>query len=277
MEEKFVPNDSSLHHEHSRLLIITGPNMAGKSTYIRQVALIVLMAQIGAYVPAESARIGVVDRIFCRVGASDDLARGQSTFMVEMNETSLIVNNATDRSLVILDEIGRGTATFDGLSIAWSVAEHLHDRIQCRALFATHYHELCDLAHTREAVKNHNVAVREWKEEIIFLRKILPGPADKSYGIQVARLAGLPKQVLARAREVLSNLEKSEFDEIGRPKISLSENDLGENKLQQLNLFGNSENPLVQKLEEIKPDEITPRQAMDLMYELTQLFRMLKG
>lgn len=209
VEEKFVPNDSSLHHEHSRLLIITGPNMAGKSTYIRQVALIVLMAQIGAYVPAESARIGVVDRIFCRVGASDDLARGQSTFMVEMNETSLIVNNATDRSLVILDEIGRGTATFDGLSIAWSVAEHLHDRIQCRALFATHYHELCDLAHTREAVKNHNVAVREWKEEIIFLRKILPGPADKSYGIQVARLAGLPAPIIDRAKEILTHLEMS--------------------------------------------------------------------
>ena len=209
VEEKFVPNDSSLHHEDSRLLIITGPNMAGKSTYIRQVALIVLMAQIGAYVPAESARIGIVDRIFCRVGASDDLARGQSTFMVEMNETSLIVNNATDRSLVILDEIGRGTATFDGLSIAWSVAEHLHDRIQCRALFATHYHELCDLAHTREAVKNHNVAVREWKEEIIFLRKILPGPADKSYGIQVARLAGLPAPIIDRAKEILTHLEMS--------------------------------------------------------------------
>ena len=209
VEEKFVPNDSSLHHEDSRLLIITGPNMAGKSTYIRQVALIVLMAQIGAYVPAGSARIGIVDRIFCRVGASDDLARGQSTFMVEMNETSLIVNNATDRSLVILDEIGRGTATFDGLSIAWSVAEHLHDRIQCRALFATHYHELCDLAHTREAVNNHNVAVREWKEEIIFLRKILPGPADKSYGIQVARLAGLPAPIIDRAKEILTHLEMS--------------------------------------------------------------------
>ena len=209
VEEKFVPNDSSLHHEDSRLLIITGPNMAGKSTYIRQVALIVLMAQIGAYVPAGSARIGIVDRIFCRVGASDDLARGQSTFMVEMNETSLIVNNATDRSLVILDEIGRGTATFDGLSIAWSVAEHLHDRIQCRALFATHYHELCDLAHTREGVNNHNVAVREWKEEIIFLRKILPGPADKSYGIQVARLAGLPAPIIDRAKEILTHLEMS--------------------------------------------------------------------
>jgi len=214
VEEKFVPNDSRLLHDNSRLLILTGPNMAGKSTYIRQVALIVLMAQIGAYVPAESARIGLVDRIFCRVGASDDLARGQSTFMVEMNETSLIVNNATDRSLVILDEIGRGTATFDGLSIAWSVAEHLHDVLKSRALFATHYHELCDLANTREAVENYNVAVREWKEDIIFLRKILPGPADKSYGIQVARLAGLPAPIIDRAKEILTHLEMN----AGRPQ-----------------------------------------------------------
>ncbi len=214
VEEKFVPNDSRLLHDDSRLLILTGPNMAGKSTYIRQVALIVLMAQIGAYVPAESARIGLVDRIFCRVGASDDLARGQSTFMVEINETSLIVNNATDRSLVILDEIGRGTATFDGLSIAWSVAEHLHDVLKSRALFATHYHELCDLANTREAVENYNVAVREWKEDIIFLRKILPGPADKSYGIQVARLAGLPAPIIDRAKEILTHLEMN----AGRPQ-----------------------------------------------------------
>lgn len=214
VEETFVPNDSRLLHDDSRLIIITGPNMAGKSTYIRQVALIVLMAQIGAYVPAESARIGLVDRIFCRVGASDDLARGQSTFMVEMNETSLIVNNATERSLVILDEIGRGTATFDGLSIAWSVAEHLHDEIRCRALFATHYHELCDLANTKDAVENHNVAVREWNDDIIFLRKILPGPADKSYGIQVAKLAGLPKPIIDRAKDILSHLEMN----AGRPQ-----------------------------------------------------------
>ena len=176
VDEKFVPNDSLLDPETSRLVILTGPNMAGKSTYIRQVALITLMAQVGAYVPAESAHIGLVDRIFCRVGASDDLSKGQSTFMVEMNETSLIINNATDKSLVILDEIGRGTATFDGLSIAWSVAEYLHDVIQSRTLFATHYHELCDLANTKPAVENHNVAVREWNDDIIFLRKILPGP-----------------------------------------------------------------------------------------------------
>ncbi len=207
-EEKFVPNDTSLDGETLRLAIITGPNMAGKSTYIRQVALIVLMAQIGSFVPAASAEIGLVDRIFTRVGANDDLSRGQSTFMVEMNETANIVNNATERSLVILDEIGRGTSTFDGLSIAWSVAEFLHDKIKARTLFATHYHELTKLAEERSGVCNFNVAVREWNEQIIFLRKIVPGGADRSYGIQVARLAGLPKEILDRAKDILAHLEK---------------------------------------------------------------------
>ncbi|MGI9240995.1 MAG: MutS-related protein, partial [Verrucomicrobiales bacterium] len=189
--------------------------MAGKSTYIRQVALLTLMAQIGSYVPAESAEIGLVDRIFTRVGASDDLAQGQSTFMVEMNETALIINNASDRSLVILDEIGRGTATFDGLSIAWSVAEHLHDQIGCRTLFATHYHELTDLSQSRAAVQNYNIAVREWNDQIIFLRKIVPGTADKSYGIQVARLAGLPGEIIQRAKDILDHLEANNT---ARPK-----------------------------------------------------------
>jgi DNA mismatch repair protein MutS len=207
-EEKFVPNDTDLDGERMRLAIITGPNMAGKSTYIRQVALIVLMAQIGSFVPASSAEIGLVDRVFTRVGASDDLSRGQSTFMVEMNETANIVNNASDRSLVILDEIGRGTSTFDGLSIAWSVAEFLHDKIKARTLFATHYHELTKLAAERKGVANFNVAVREWNEQIIFLRKIIPGGADKSYGIHVARLAGVPKEILDRARDILAHLEK---------------------------------------------------------------------
>ena len=209
VEEKFVPNDTSLDGDNMRLAIVTGPNMAGKSTYIRQVALIVLMAQIGSFVPAESAEIGLVDRIFTRVGANDDLARGQSTFMVEMNETSNIVNNATERSLVILDEIGRGTSTFDGLSIAWSVAEFLHDKVKARTLFATHYHELTKLAEERSGACNFNVAVREWNDQIIFLRKIIPGGADKSYGIQVARLAGLPKEILDRAKDILSHLENS--------------------------------------------------------------------
>ncbi len=206
-DTKFVPNDTELDPDTARVQILTGPNMAGKSTYIRQLALIAVMAQIGAYVPADAVTLGMVDRIFCRVGASDDLSRGQSTFMVEMSETALILNHATDRSLVILDEIGRGTATFDGLSIAWAVAEHLHDVIGCRTLFATHYHELTDLANTKSAVANYNVAVREWNEEIIFLHKILPGAADKSYGIQVARLAGLPKAVVERAKSILSHLE----------------------------------------------------------------------
>ena len=218
VEEKFVPNDTSLDGETVRLAIVTGPNMAGKSTYIRQVALIGLMAQIGSFVPAESAEIGLVDRIFTRVGANDDIGRGQSTFMVEMNETSNIVNNATERSLVILDEIGRGTSTFDGLSIAWSVAEFLHDKIKARTLFATHYHELTKLAVERKGVCNFNVAVREWNDQIIFLRKIIPGGADKSYGIQVARLAGLPKEILDRAKEILSHLEKP--DGITAPSTS---------------------------------------------------------
>ena len=208
IEEKFVPNDTTLDGDDVRLAIVTGPNMAGKSTYIRQVALITLMAQTGSFVPAASAEVGLVDRIFTRVGANDDLARGQSTFMVEMNETSNIVNNATERSLVILDEIGRGTSTFDGLSIAWSVAEFLHDTIKARTLFATHYHELTKLASERKGVCNLNVAVREWNEQIIFLRKIVPGGADRSYGIQVARLAGLPKEILDRAKEILAHLEK---------------------------------------------------------------------
>jgi len=217
VDEKFVPNDTELDGETVRMAIVTGPNMAGKSTYIRQVALIVLMAQIGSFVPAESVEVGLVDRIFTRVGASDDLARGQSTFMVEMNETANIINNATERSLVVLDEIGRGTSTFDGLSIAWSVAEFLYDKIKARSLFATHYHELTKLAEERKGVGNLNVAVREWNEQIIFLRKIIPGGADKSYGIQVARLAGLPKEVLDRAKEILAHLESSSRAE-AKPK-----------------------------------------------------------
>ena len=205
--ERFVPNDTTLEPAENRLLVITGPNMAGKSTYIRQVALLTLMAQIGSYLPVASAEVGVVDRIFTRIGASDDLSRGQSTFMVEMNETALILNNATDRSLVILDEIGRGTSTFDGLSIAWSVAEHLHNDIGARTLFATHYHELTALTASCSAVKNYNIAVKEWNGQIIFLRKIIAGCAEKSYGIQVARLAGLPEAVLHRARQILEQLE----------------------------------------------------------------------
>jgi len=239
VNEKFVANDTAMNPEDSQLLILTGPNMAGKSTYIRQVALITLMAQIGAFVPAESSTIGLVDRIFCRVGASDDLTKGQSTFMVEMNETALIINNATEHSLVVLDEIGRGTATFDGLSIAWSVAEHLHDNIKARTLFATHYHELTDLAYSRDAVQNYNVAVREWNDEIIFLRKIVAGTADKSYGIQVARLAGLPKNIIDRAKDILSHLEmnSSKPDTSKKPKPKNKKTVLPDSNSPQMDLF----------------------------------------
>jgi len=221
--EAFVPNDTDLDasaEKSGRMGIITGPNMAGKSTYLRQVGLLSVMAQMGSWIPAVSARIGVADRIFTRVGASDDLSKGHSTFMVEMNETANILHNATARSLVLLDEIGRGTATFDGLSIAWSVAEHLHDVTGCRTFFATHYHELPDLARTRKGVRNLNVAVREQNDRIVFLRKIVGGAADRSYGIQVARLAGLPPSVVERAREILTNLEKAELNAEGRPTLA---------------------------------------------------------
>jgi DNA mismatch repair protein MutS len=205
--DKFVPNDVALDRAENRLIVLTGPNMAGKSTYLRQTALLVLMAQIGSYVPASFADIGLVDRIFTRVGANDDLSRGQSTFLVEMNETANIIHHATADSLVILDEIGRGTSTYDGLSIAWSVAEHLHDRIGALTLFATHYHELTELSKTHAAAKNFTVAVREWNDEIVFLHRIIAGAADRSYGIQVARLAGLPAEIIGRAKEILSRLE----------------------------------------------------------------------
>ncbi|MEI6564388.1 MAG: DNA mismatch repair protein MutS [bacterium] len=236
--ERFVPNDTLLDGTDHQLIVLTGPNMAGKSTYIRQVGLIVIMAQMGSFVPASKAEIGVVDQVFTRVGASDDIARGRSTFMVEMQETANILNNATSRSLIILDEIGRGTSTFDGISIAWAVAEYLHNNPKAKAktLFATHYHELTDLALTLSGVKNYNVVVSERNDQIVFLRKIVPGAADKSYGIQVARLAGLPLEVIDRAKEILANLEEGEFSEAGQPKLARQKRkarDAG-----QLSLFG---------------------------------------
>lgn len=220
--ERFVPNDTRMDCAKHQVLLITGPNMAGKSTFIRQVALLTIMAQIGSFVPADEALIGWVDRVFTRVGAGDDLAQGRSTFMVEMEETANILNNATPRSLIVLDEIGRGTSTFDGISIAWSVAEHLArtPRVKARTLFATHYHELTDLAMTVEGVKNYSVQVHEHGDQIVFLRKITPGPADKSYGIQVAQLAGLPDEVIQRSREILANLEEGEFIERGQPRLA---------------------------------------------------------
>lgn len=237
--ETFVPNDTDLDARSNQLAIITGPNMAGKSTYIRQVALITLMAQMGSFIPASSAVIGLADRIFTRVGAADDLSRGQSTFMVEMVETANILNHATPSSLIVLDEIGRGTSTFDGLSLAWAVAEYLHDNksVKARTLFATHYHELTDLALTKHGVKNYNVLVTEHGEEITFTRKIVPGSADKSYGINVARLAGLPPAVIKRATEVLDNLETDEFSEEGKPKLAQPKRKKYKEDPDQLTLF----------------------------------------
>jgi DNA mismatch repair protein MutS len=237
--ERFVPNDTTLNCSDHQLVIITGPNMAGKSTYIRQVALIAVMAHIGSFVPARAVKMGLVDRVFTRVGASDDLARGRSTFMVEMQETANILNNATPKSLIVLDEIGRGTSTFDGISIAWSVAEFLSTdpSVRAKTLFATHYHELTDLSLTLPGVQNANVLVKERGDQITFLRKIVPGAADKSYGIHVARLAGLPPSVLERAGEILRNLEEGEFESEGAPKIARRRPRKRKENKSQLDLF----------------------------------------
>ena len=269
-EEDFVPNDIHLDSEKQQVMIITGPNMAGKSTILRQTALTVLMAQIGSFVPASRAVIGIVDRIFTRVGASDDLARGQSTFMVEMNETANILRHMTPKSLVILDEIGRGTSTYDGLSIAWAVAEALHDREGhdregrgVRTLFATHYHELTELVTTKQRIKNFNIAVREWNDKIVFLRKLVPGGTSRSYGIQVAQIAGIPKDVVTRAMEILDNLEGTETDEAGRPRLahnSLSENRRGH--MVQLDLFGSVDWKLREWVKGLDIDSMTPVEAL---------------
>ncbi len=275
--ERFVPNDTLLDNEENSLLIITGPNMAGKSTYMRQAALIVLMAQIGSFVPAKEAAIGITDRIFTRIGASDFLTEGQSTFMVEMNEAANILNNATSRSLIILDEIGRGTSTFDGISIAWAVAEYIHNRLRAKTLFATHYHELTELALTLKGVKNYSIAVREWNDEIIFLRKILEGSADRSYGIQVARLAGLPIDVIERAKEILSNLESGELNEVGEPKIAHSDINPpsppftkgGKGGLvRQIDLFTTQAGPVIAELLGTDILNITPLEALNKLHEL---------
>ncbi len=273
---RFISNDTFLDSVEQQIMIITGPNMAGKSTYLRQVALITLMAQIGSFVPADKVSLKITDRIFSRVGAQDHLLKGQSTFMVEMNETANILNNATPDSLIILDEIGRGTSTFDGISIAWAIVEFLHKADQGggpKTLFATHYHELTDLSRVLPGVKNFNVQIKEWNDEIIFLRKIVPGGTDKSYGIQVARLAGLPKKVLERAHEVLFNLEQSEFDEVGVPKISHSESHENQPSSGQLGLFPDPENPLIQKLRKVDPNELSPREALEVLFELAKLLK----
>jgi DNA mismatch repair protein MutS len=270
LAERFVPNDTRMDNQEHQILIITGPNMAGKSTYLRQVALIVIMAQMGSFVPAREARIGLVDRIFTRIGALDNIMRGQSTFMVEMMETARILNQATSRSLVILDEIGRGTSTFDGLSIAWAVAEFLHDHSSLRpkTLFATHYHELTELVLTKERVKNYNMAVKEWAGEIIFLRKIIEGGTNRSYGIQVARLAGLPQKVIERAREILSNLERAELDAKGMPKIAGTKKAISKPKTpSQLPLFVQPD-AIRNELKRLKIDQLTPLEAINILNEL---------
>ncbi len=263
----FVPNDTIAGPDDGNLLLITGPNMAGKSTYIRQVALLTLMAQMGSFVPAKSATIGIADRIFARVGASDELARGQSTFMVEMTETARILNTSTDRSLVILDEIGRGTSTYDGVSLAWAIIEHLHNRIECRTLFATHYHELTELTDTLSNMVNLNVDVKEWNDKIVFLHKIVPGSANKSYGIHVARLAGVPASVNERATEILSQLESQSLDEEGRkplsPQVGVSAHSTAKPSGEfQLRLFGFEEHPLLDELRAFDVDATTPLEAL---------------
>jgi len=267
--EGFVSNDLSLDNSEKSLIILTGPNMAGKSTYLRQNALIVLMAQIGCFVPAFRAVIGLVDRIFTRVGASDDLARGQSTFMVEMNETANILNNATSRSLIILDEIGRGTSTFDGLSIAWAVVEYIHDSpgLNARTLFATHYHELTELSLTKERVKNYNMAVKEWDDKIIFLRKVVPGGSSRSYGIQVARLAGLPPAVIKRATDILKNLETGELNDAGMPRIATGKDSAPDVRM---SLLGEKD-PVTEELRSIDINNITPVEALTRLHKIKEM------
>jgi DNA mismatch repair protein MutS len=260
--ESFIPNDVRITAEE-RVLILTGPNMAGKSTILRQIGLIVLMAQMGAYVPARGAKIGIADRVFTRVGASDNLVRGQSTFMVEMAETSAILHLASARSLVLLDEIGRGTSTYDGVSIAWSVTEHIHDRVGAKTIFATHYHELTQLADELSGLRNFNVGVREVGEQIVFLHRLLPGGADRSYGIEVGRLAGLPPSVISRAKSVLALLESEQLA-----------SDLAKGARQspqapdQLGLFASTPHPVVEKLKGIDVDSLTPLAALTLLASL---------
>jgi DNA mismatch repair protein MutS len=268
VDEQFVPNDTYLSNEDAQLIVLTGPNMSGKSTCLRQVAIIVLLAQIGSFVPADSATIGLVDRIFTRVGLQDDLVTGQSTFMIEMLETANILNNATSRSLIILDEIGRGTSTYDGLSIAQAVAEyiHSHPKLGAKTLFATHYHELVGLAAFLPRVKNFNVAVSEEGGEVVFLRKIIPGGADKSYGIHVAQLAGLPRSVVHRAEEVLADLENHSDEKAAR---STRPPRRGGAPTEQLLLFG-QRHPIIDDVLGMDVSSMTPLEAITRLYELQQ-------
>ena len=273
----FIANDTHLDNGKNRIAIITGPNMAGKSTYMRQTALIVLMAQIGSFVPAKSAKIGIVDRIFTRVGASDDLASGQSTFMVEMTEVANILRNATSNSLLVLDEIGRGTSTFDGLSIAWAVVEHISNPklLGAKTLFATHYHELTELEGKLDNVHNYCIAVKENGDDIVFLRKIVQGGADKSYGIQVAKLAGVPDSVIERAKQIVEELSANDISDIAK-NISVDSNaskkkkaKLDEVDLEQISLFDTvKDDDILNELKELDLGNLTPIDALNKLYEL---------
>ena len=263
----FIANDTDLSPPQRRLVLLTGPNMAGKSTWIRQNALIVIMAQIGSFVPAKAAHIGLCDRVFTRVGGADDISRGASTFMVEMTETANILNNATSRSLVVLDEVGRGTSTYDGMSLAWAIAEDLHERIGCRALFATHYHQLMDLAGPDRGIVNCRVAVREWGDEIVFLHRIEQGGTDRSYGLHVARLAGIPKAVIDRAETVLNKLD-DEGDDVREALVS--QRDRKKPGPKQRELFAPPPGPVVDALQKLDLDDLTPRQVVDWLREQQQ-------
>lgn len=272
----FVPNDCDLSppegHGDGRIVLVTGPNMAGKSTFLRQNALIAVLAQAGAFVPARAACIGIVDRLFSRVGAADDLARGRSTFMVEMVETAAILNQATHRSLVILDEIGRGTATFDGMSIAWASLEHLHEVNRCRALFATHFHELTALSQRCARLTNATVKVTEWDGEVIFLHEVVPGAADRSYGIQVAKLAGLPEAVITRAQSVLAELEAAERASPAQKLVDdLPLFSIAARAPAKAQAASARPSPALEALEEIDPDDLTPREALEALYRLKSL------
>ena len=265
--ERFVPNDLYLNSDTQSIVVLTGPNMGGKSTYLRQAALIVILAQLGSFVPARAARLSVVDRIFTRIGASDNLARGRSTFMVEMTETAAILNTATPRSLILLDEIGRGTATYDGLAIAWATIEFIHARTRAKTLFATHYHELTELAERLSGVKNYRVAVKESGGNVIFLRKVEPGAADRSYGIEVAKLAGLPAEVIARAREVLAEHESAER-ELTAHLESAETGAESAIPTPQLTIFTPLSQQIVDRLRSTDLNNLTPLDALNLLNEL---------
>jgi DNA mismatch repair protein MutS len=267
--EKYTPNDTTLDTESDQILIITGPNMSGKSSYLRQVGLIVLMAQIGSFVPAKAATIGIVDKVFTRVGASDNIASGESTFLVEMHEAAHIVNTATKHSLILLDEVGRGTSTFDGISIAWSLTEYLHDRVGARTLFATHYHELNELADLFPRIRNYKVEVREYGDKVVFLHKVTPGSADHSYGIQVAQMAGLPEEVTERAKKILRNLEGSDLTVHGESMKTNKKGRIGSPEI-QLTLFEAKDVALREELRTIDLDSMTPLQALERLAQLKE-------